>query len=97
MLYFRRFRYSDFKVNEVTLHGEVVRLTDTRPITGRQETAAAPQAAAAAADEAAKPEADPHAGAVSWPAACCACSKKHSTGEGALTDRQKERIWREKN
>jgi hypothetical protein len=64
-----RLRYSDFRVNEVTVHGEVVRLTDLRPISGRREPreAAAPTAASAA-DGAA--EADPHAGAAQHPLSC---------------------------
>lgn len=50
------------------MHGEVVRLTDLRPISGRREAAA--PAAAGAADGAA--EADPHAGEPQHPSALLA-------------------------
>jgi hypothetical protein len=65
-----RLRYSDFRVNEVTVHGEVVRLTDLRPISGRREAREAVPAAAGAAVGAA--EADPHAGAPQHPSAVLA-------------------------
>lgn len=53
-------RYSDFRVNEVTVHGEVVQLTDTQSIKRAQQHAS--PAAAAAAVPAAEDAPDPNAG-----------------------------------
>lgn len=69
-------RYSDFKVNEVTVHGEVVQLTDTQSIKRGQQHAR--PAAAAAAVPAADDAPDPNAGERVCGTPChpswCSCS-----------------------